>query len=156
MPRLIDMSREEEAEAQEAFDDELKLESDIDSPRRKSASPFERAVTEKILSKTLLHTFRLMAALVKSDAKFADNEFDEPAKDIKEVINRFKLTRLVVNVWHPLVSASRLWDKAQKIKDGRTTKGEKPKPSVNDAKGTQGQESLGSMFGPSDDQFGPN
>lgn len=127
--KLAGVGSDEEWESNEKFEEEAREEFAEDSPRRKTASPFEKNVTQKILSKTLLHTFRLLSMAARSDATFEAKEFDEPAQDIIEVVNRFKVLRVLVNVWHPLVSASRLWEKVQKIRQGRQPK-DQQKPAA--------------------------
>ena len=147
------MSEDEAAAASSAFDEsEDALFEEEDTRRKRSQNPFEKSLTDKILTKTLYGTFKLAGLLLRSNAQFDTREFEEPARDLKDMVNRFKALRLVFNVLHPVVSCAGLVDKVQKLRDGMPAQqGAQPERRGFWRKkqaAEQQPEVLGPMFGP--------
>lgn len=106
--------------------------------QRRGQNPFEKSLTDKLLTKTFYGVFKLAALLTRSTAEFEEDEFKEPAQDTKDLINRFKPLRVFFNILHPVVSCVSLIKKVEKLREGMPRK--QPKPAAPD---------LGPMYGAS-------
>lgn len=142
----MDESEIEQAEAQFEKDAEAEF-GEQDTSSRRSSSPFEKSLSVKILSKTFYGVFKLAAMVSRSNVEFTEDEFNEPAQDLKELVNRFKLLRIFFNVLHPVVSCVSLIKKVQKLKDGLPSKQDKAGSNGTQPAAANGEEILGSMFG---------
>lgn len=122
-------------ESEEAIFDEE------DNSRRRSQSPFEKSLSQKLLRKTFYGVFKLAALATRSETRFEEEEFDEVATDLRELVNRFKLLRIFFNVLHPVVSCVSLIKKVEELRQGM------PRRARAQAAEQREREPLGNMFG---------
>lgn len=151
--RAVSMDESEIEAAEAAFDKEEEGEFDEGpQPRQRAgSSPFEKKLSVTILSKTFYGIFKLGGLVTRSSADFQVEEFKEPATDLLDMVNRYKPLKLLFNVLHPVVSCVSLIGKVQKLREGMPSsgRGQDKQGRDNHATGAQGEEILGSMFGPS-------
>jgi hypothetical protein len=144
----MDESEIEQAEANFEREAEAEFGEPEAESRRSGRSPFEKSLTQKVLTKTFYGVFKLAAMVSRSSADFEEREFEEVAADMRELINRFKLARIFFNVLHPVVSCVSLVKKVQKLREGLPSESKEKQSAATNGTGAQGEEILGSMFGP--------
>lgn len=93
--------------------------------RRKTAEEkqwWEGPLRRNELSRTFFHSFRFIGKLIKSEADWDEDEFDEVSSDLVDLANKMPPVKFFFRVIAPIVSLSRLAEKIQKLIEGRKKK----------------------------------